>query len=141
MLWPSFCILCLSNTWKLFLLPASTNVHQTASFTNKCYKKNGCWTANWVFSDWVGCVCLGCAGAVTAGTCVLCAAGTYQTGSGPPQQQISHGSEAMRIFHGVHAVVPPGYHPTLSIPINQHMLCVLQLQVYCTLQYPPHLFI
>ena len=28
---------------------------------------------------------LGCAGAVTAGACVLCAAGTYQTGSGPKE--------------------------------------------------------
>ncbi len=25
-----------------------------------------------------------CAGAVTAGACALCAAGTYQSGSGPP---------------------------------------------------------
>ncbi len=32
--------------------------------------------------------CLGvcCAGAVTAGACVFCVAGTYQTGSGPPWQ-------------------------------------------------------
>ena len=29
---------------------------------------------------------LGCAGAVTAGACVQCAAGSYQTGSGPPWQ-------------------------------------------------------
>ena len=31
---------------------------------------------------------MGCAGAVTAGACVLCAAGTYQTGSGPLWQHI-----------------------------------------------------
>ena len=29
---------------------------------------------------------LGFAGAVTADACILCAAGTYQTGSGPPRQ-------------------------------------------------------
>jgi hypothetical protein len=52
---------------------------------------------------------LGCAGAATAEACVLCAAGTYQTGSGPPRQQGSHGSEAMRIACGVDAVVPPGW--------------------------------
>ena len=41
---------------------------------------------------------MGCAGAVTAGACVLCAAGTYQTGSGPSWQQGSHGSEAAMIL-------------------------------------------
>ena len=35
---------------------------------------------------------LGCAGAVTAGACVLCAAGTYQTGSG------LHGSPLLSIL-------------------------------------------
>ena len=47
---------------------------------------------------------MGCAGAVTAGTCVLCYSGTYQTGSGPPcappWQQASQGNWALRVFHG-----------------------------------------
>ena len=40
------------------------------------------------FCDFVGIGDLGFSGAVTAGACVLCAAGTYQTGSGPPRQRI-----------------------------------------------------
>ncbi len=68
---------------------------------------------------------LGYAGAVSAGACVLCAAGTYQTGSGPPRQQGSHGSEAMRIVCGVHAMVQPGKDRRLSDIFNQHIECSL----------------
>ena len=41
------------------------------------------------FCDFVWIGDLGFAGAVTADACVLCAAGTYQTGSGPPRQRWS----------------------------------------------------
>ena len=36
---------------------------------------------------WVSSAGAGRAGAATAGACVLCAAGTYQPGSGPPWQR------------------------------------------------------
>ena len=39
-----------------------------------------------------GCCGLGGAGAVTPGACVLCSAGTYQTGSGPPWHGVVEGS-------------------------------------------------
>ena len=53
------------------------------------------------FPKRLGSMGVGSAGAVTAGACVLCVAGTYQTGSGPRPEDV-------RVVHGVHAVMPPG---------------------------------
>jgi hypothetical protein len=61
--------------------------HCIALFDHSC---NTDGSNNWMRDrerGFIGYGGLGFAGAVTAGACVLCAAGTYHTGSGPPLQQ------------------------------------------------------
>ena len=71
------------------------------------------------FGDFVWIGDLGCAGAVTNLACVLCSAGTYSTGSGPPRQHCLH---------------------TYSIVINQLVQYIIKSNKYASLFYSSTLF-
>jgi hypothetical protein len=76
---------------------------------------------------------MGCAGAVTAGACVLCAAGTYQTGSGPSWQQGSHGSEDAMILVWLQSPMDKTTmaHEARRVPIDKLSVSLFMLMKSC----------